>query len=229
MQALCTSGTHYFLSSDRGATRAWYTRAGVLVTDAAKVAELNAAYDAELNCPNVIAKLPCDTVTYLNTNDVTELTVSVAGGLDSIKLGLAAGTPASDNVSANRLAAHITDCLQAGKSVKLEWTTAAGGSGQGTISQQVTGFPNFFGRGDFTFTNSGQVGPITRMSASCDSEEDAYRTFDPCVLQAIKENTAAINAERVIHVVESCDGETMYGITNLGNTAWTRPNPSGGA
>ena len=159
----------------------------------------------------------CDgeTLTYTNTDNTTELSVSVSGSADIIKIGLSATTPGTDATEAQAIADYITQCLANSKNVDITWQTApvqAGdpvGVGQGTITAQNNAFPNFSGNGTFTWSNGttpgelGQNGKLTNMTATCAGEcKKAVRTKD-CgnkrrdeLLEQIAINTAALVCEQ---------------------------------
>lgn len=120
---------------------------------------------------------------YTNADNTTDLSVSVAGAGDLIKIGL---SPGSDP-NADAIAQYITDCLAAGETVDITWAGSDGSSGSGTITGQAGAFPGFNGPG--TFTSGGQSAKLSSMTAVCSSEADACPPCEDAALPAGPSNS----------------------------------------
>lgn len=104
------------------------------------------------DCPEVKTQ-----VVYTNTDNTTELDVSVGGNGD-IKITSGNGDSSDDEVTA-----CITACLAAGDDVVITWTTVDGGSGSATLlaSAQTNAFPNFYNQSTDAVGDSGKLLTLT--------------------------------------------------------------------
>ena len=111
----------------------------------------------------------CDTkpVTYTNSDDATEMTVSV-GGNGEIKIGSGSGDGSDDPITA-----YITACLAAGNDCAITFEFEDGHTGSATLlhAAQTNAFPNFYNQStNATTTQPNGVGKVTKMTATCAGE-----------------------------------------------------------
>ena len=148
-------------------------------------------------------------VEYVNSDNETELDISVSGAGDVIKI-----TGGSGDGSDAEITAYIESCLAEGNSVDIEWTTTEGATGQGTIDAQSNAFPGFSGPGTFEWAEGGQAGKLSQLSASCHSGEcdKALRTVG-CNDDRRDEKLDTIIdlLGSVIGDCPDCDGESSSG------------------
>lgn len=96
-------------------------------------------------------------VVYENSDNTTELTVSVGGNGD-IKFDAGSG-----DGSESEVVSCIESCLAAGDDVVVTWTTVDGGSGSATLlsGAETNAFPNFYNQSTDASGDSGKLLTLT--------------------------------------------------------------------
>ena len=141
-----------------------------------------------------------DPVEYSNTDDQTELDVSVGSNGD-VKI-----TSGNGDGSDEELTVFITNCLAEGKNVAWEATGVGGESASGTLlaAAQTNPFPNFYNQStDATPAISFKV---ASMTASCDGDEVCFLMVRDCNSDAILACLEVIKEKETATIEECCTG-----------------------
>ena len=138
-------------------------------------------------CPKPIcASSTVEPVTYTNTDENTELTVSV-GSEGDIKISSGNGDDSDAEITA-----YIESCLAAGNDVEITSTGVGGETASATLlsEAETNPFPDFYNDSINAVFTGNAVFKVQTMTATClETVEEAgvtLKTYDQCTVEAIK-------------------------------------------
>ena len=159
-------------------------------------------------------------VTYTNTDEATEMTVSV-GSEGDVKIGSGGGDGSDSEITQ-----YITNCLAAGNDVQWEATGFDGESASGTMlsEAETNPFPGFYN--DSVNAAPSVVFKVATMTATClETVEEAgvtLKTYDQCTAEQIAALCEKLDGPKPT-IEECCTGgatETTAKCANISST-WT--------
>lgn len=157
------------------------------------------------------------TVSYQNTDEQTEMTVSV-GSTGDIKIGSGQG-----DTSDAEITAFITDCLANGKDVSLTATGVGGESASATLlaAASTNPFPGFYNQS--TDAAPAISFKVATMTATCEGEEVCALRTKECNSDELLACVKEIKEEPAATIDECCTGgatETTAKCANI-PASWT--------